>query len=108
MLDFHHGFLFQISENAKVDVYAFLFDDMLLLTRFRKLPQKVNKVRRIISDFSFFSLNLADGVIQVTQENEKLTQEEFLQPLQNPLKNLNSCVGKTYLGVPTSICTLDI
>ena len=33
-----------LSENAKVDVYAFLFDDMLLLTRFRKLPQKVNKV----------------------------------------------------------------
>lgn len=26
-------------------MYAFLFDDMLLLTRFRKLPQKVNKVR---------------------------------------------------------------
>ncbi|XP_029212225.2 pleckstrin homology domain-containing family G member 5-like isoform X1 [Acropora millepora] len=32
-----------LHENAKVDVYAFLFDDMLLLTRFRKLPQKVNK-----------------------------------------------------------------
>ncbi|KAL9972764.1 hypothetical protein ACROYT_G019129 [Oculina patagonica] len=32
-----------LMENAKVDVYAFLFDDMLLLTRFRKLPQKVNK-----------------------------------------------------------------
>lgn len=32
-----------LIENAKVDVYAFLFDDMLLLTRFRKLPLKVNK-----------------------------------------------------------------
>lgn len=32
-----------LHENAKIDVYAFLFDDMLLLTRFRKLPQKVNK-----------------------------------------------------------------
>lgn len=35
---------YSLSENAKVDVYAFLFDDMLLLTRFRKLPLKVNKV----------------------------------------------------------------
>jgi len=33
-----------LLENAKVDVYAFLFDDMLLLTRFRKLPPKMNKV----------------------------------------------------------------
>lgn len=32
-----------LIENAKVDVYAFLFDDMLLLTRSRKFPLKVNK-----------------------------------------------------------------
>ena len=68
MLDFNHDFLFQMSENAKVDVYAFLFDDMLLLTRFRKLPQKVNKVRRIINDFSFFSLKLVDAVIQMSKK----------------------------------------
>lgn len=38
----HEGPL-TLLENAKVDVYAFLFDDMLLLTRFRKLPPKMNK-----------------------------------------------------------------
>mgnify|MGYP001792702927 CR=1 FL=1 len=32
-------------ENAKVDVHAFLFDDMLLLTRFRKKEQTKAKVR---------------------------------------------------------------
>lgn len=89
MIDFHHDFLFQISENAKIDVYAFLFDDMLLLTRFRKLPQKVNKVRRIIRDFSFFSaLKLVDAVIQMTQEKEKLTEERIssalIEPAQKP------------------------
>lgn len=58
--------------------------------------------------FPFFSLKLPDAVIQITQEKEKLAKKEFPKPLQNPLKNLNSCSGKIYPGVPTSTCTLDI
>ncbi|KAK3699899.1 hypothetical protein QZH41_016568, partial [Actinostola sp. cb2023] len=32
-----------LLENTKQDIYAFLFDDMLLLTRYRKYQQKTNK-----------------------------------------------------------------
>ncbi|XP_031570861.1 uncharacterized protein LOC116305153 isoform X2 [Actinia tenebrosa] len=32
-----------LLENTKQDIYAFLFDDMLLLTRYRKYQQKINK-----------------------------------------------------------------
>lgn len=93
MLDFHHGFLFQISENAKVDVYAFLFDDMLLLTRFRKLPQKVNKVGRIMT-FPFFSLKLPDAVIQITQEKGKLTEERISSALTKPAQKPQFLFGQ--------------
>jgi len=86
MLDFHHGFLFQISENAKVDVYAFLFDDMLLLTRFRKLPQKVNKVRRIMTFPFFFTKASRCSNSDYTRKRETNRRKNFLSPYKTRSK----------------------
>ena len=98
MLDFNRDFLFQISENAKVDVYAFLFDDMLLLTRFRKLPQKVNKVRRIISGLFLFFTKACRCSNSDVKEKEKLTEERISSALTEPAKKPQFLVGQDLPG----------
>lgn len=68
------------SENAKVDVYAFLFDDMLLLTRFRKIPQKVNKVKRKEFAVIIWYLNPKINLAQKKwkYKNEKTNEQRVL------------------------------